>query len=131
MRPQKIRLLFIIFSLIMIAVAVWLMKEGLKRQVSVFQTPTDIVLQKTPLQEGQAVRLGGYVKKGTVKIEKDIISFIVTDHKHDLKIDYNGILPDLFREEQGVLIDGIYKNNQFIAHQVLAKHDENYKPPIE
>ena len=85
----------------------------------------------------EKIRLGGMVKNESIlkemvleenlKIQK--ITFVVTDFKNEIEVNYRGILPDLFKEGQGVVVEGNFKNNSFNAINVLAKHDENYMPP--
>ena len=67
------------------------------------------------------------IVENNLKIQK--ITFVVTDFQNEIEVNYKGILPDLFKEEQGVVVEGIFKNNSFDAINVLAKHDENYMPP--
>ena len=92
-----------------------------------FYTPSEI-LQKN-LRQNEKVRLGGLVEESSVKRNDTKINFIITDLKKTMKVTYEGILPDLFREGQGVIVKGYLKNNIFEATEVLAKHDENYMPP--
>ena len=85
----------------------------------------------------QKIRLGGMVKKESVfkemvlekKFKDSKTTFFVTDFQNEIKVNYKGILPDLFKEGQGVVVEGNFKNNSFNADNVLAKHDENYMPP--
>ena len=78
---------------------------------------------------GKSFRLGGLVANGSVIREDMTVNFEVTDNKETFKIKYTGILPDLFREGQGIITTGSLVNGTFIATEVLAKHDENYMPP--
>ena len=81
------------------------------------------------LKQNEKIRLGGLVEENSV-VRNDIkINFIITDLKKNIEVSYEGILPDLFREGQGVIVKGYLKNNIFEATEVLAKHDENYMPP--
>ena len=92
-----------------------------------FFTPTDIIENKAPI--GKSFRLGGLVVTGSV-IRKDMnVIFSLTDNNKTIKVSYEGILPDLFREGQGIVATGSLDGNLFIATTVLAKHDENYMPP--
>ncbi len=83
------------------------------------------------LNPEKTARLGGMVAKGSFKThgEELKVSFDVTDYQETIPVDYEGILPDLFREGQGVVVQGLYQQGRFQARQVLAKHDENYMPP--
>ena len=80
--------------------------------------------------QGQAFRIGGMVKEGSVKRDDLTVHFVITDLVKDIPVSYNGILPDLFKEGKGAVIQGrLNANGEFIASEVLAKHDENYMPP--
>ena len=100
-----------------------------------FYTPSDIVTGKAP--KDKSFRVGGLVEDGSVERNGMIVKFSVTDNLESIKVSYEGILPDLFREGQGVVASGSLINkcvrwtciNTFNATQVLAKHDENYMPP--
>lgn len=103
---------------------------ALRENINVFYTPETLLLQ-SPQSKG-VVRLGGMVEKGSViRGNKDLsISFRVTDFKKSILVTFNGILPDLFREGQGVVVLGhLEKRGDFRASEVLAKHDEKYMPP--
>ena len=92
-----------------------------------FYTPSDIISNgKVP---GHTFRIGGMVEKGSVKRDGEAVSFTVTDYKATLPVAYSGVLPDLFREGQGVVAEGTLKNGVFDASTILAKHDERYMPP--
>lgn len=93
-----------------------------------FVTPTDIFTKN--IQLNTAVRLGGLVEKGSIQKKTDgEINFVVTDLKHSLFVRYRGLLPDLFREDQGVVVEGrLTSPTHFVATKLLAKHDENYMP---
>ena len=95
-----------------------------------FATPTELLSQKTVVKK----RLGGLVKKGSVKVlnaKKQELIFTVTDLESEVLVTYKGFLPDLFREGQGVVAEGTFypESRVFEATKILAKHDENYKPP--
>ena len=100
-----------------------------------FYTPTDIANGKAPV--GKSFRVGGLVEKDSVQRQDMMVSFVVTDNNKSIEVRYEGILPDLFREGQGVVTSGSITckrkgwscKNIFIATEVLAKHDENYMPP--
>ena len=127
MTPKKKRfyILFSAFSFFCFIVGVMLIV--LQDNILFFYTPSEI-LQKN-LKQNEKIRLGGLVEENSV-IRNDIkISFIVTDLKESIEVNYIGILPDLFREGQGVIVKGYLKKNMFEATEVLAKHDENYMPP--
>jgi cytochrome c-type biogenesis protein CcmE len=111
-----------------IALAVALVFYALGQQASYFFMPGD--LKAATLEPGQRIRLGGLVEKGTiVRGQGTEVSFAVTDTQDSVKVRYSGILPDLFREEQGVITEGSFApDGVFQADSVLAKHDENYMP---
>ncbi|MFY0640330.1 MAG: cytochrome c maturation protein CcmE [Bermanella sp.] len=131
MHPQRKQKLFIIlFMLGGIALAVTLMLVALKENINLFYTPTQIAAGEAPIN--RTIRAGGMVVEGSVSRAKDglTVQFDVTDGKDIITIEYEGILPDLFREGQGIVALGqINENNRFVASEVLAKHDENYMPP--
>ena len=131
MHPQRKQKLFIIlFMLAGIALAVGLMLVALKENINLFYTPTQIAAGEAPIN--RTIRAGGMVVEGSVSRVKDglTVSFGVTDGKEIVTIEFDGILPDLFREGQGIVALGqLDENNVFTASEVLAKHDENYMPP--
>ena len=111
-----------------LAAATGLTFYALGQQTSYFYMPAD--LAQNPAAPGQRIRLGGLVEKGTVIRDSGTeVSFAVTDTANSVKVVYTGILPDLFREEQGVVTEGAFDaDGVFVADTVLAKHDENYMP---
>lgn len=133
---KKERLYAILFVLGCLGLAVALSLYALKDNISFFRSPSDIVLlqkeSSKAVEAGHVFRLGGLVLDGSVKKNSDNteITFIVTDLQNDITVRYNGILPDLFREGQGVVATGFLDTDGvFTATQLLAKHDENYMPP--
>ncbi|MGR6871591.1 cytochrome c maturation protein CcmE [Pseudomonas sp. HK3] len=131
MHPQRKQRLFIILFMVGgIALAVSLMLVALKENINLFYTPQQIVAGDAPTH--RTIRAGGMVVEGSVTREKDglTVQFGVTDGKDIVTIQFDGILPDLFREGQGIVALGqLNDDNVFIASEVLAKHDENYMPP--
>ena len=127
MTPKKKRfyLLFSAFTFFCFVIGIILIV--LQDNILFFYTPSEI-LQKN-LKENEKVRLGGLVEENSVERNNIKINFVITDLKKNIKVSYEGILPDLFREGQGVIVKGFLKNNIFTATEVLAKHDENYMPP--
>jgi cytochrome c-type biogenesis protein CcmE len=108
--------------------AVLLVMTALRDKIVFFYTPTEIVAEGKA-KPGERVRIGGLVKEGSIVREGEKVSFVVTDTEKDLPVTYVGILPDLFREGQGVVSEGmIGSDGIFAADTVLAKHDENYIP---
>ena len=127
MTPKKKRfyILFSIFSFFCFIIGVILIV--LQDNILFFYTPSEI-LQKN-LKQNEKIRLGGLVEENSVMRNDIKINFIITDLKKNIEVSYKGILPDLFTEGQGVIVNGYLKNNIFEATDVLAKHDENYTPP--
>ena len=99
----------------------------LQDNILFFYTPSEI--SQKDLKQDEKMRLGGLVEENSVLRNGTLITFTITDLKNTIKVSYEGILPDLFREGQGVIVNGYLKNNIFEASEVLAKHDENYMPP--
>ena len=126
-RKQK-RLTMILGGLAIIGIAVGFILYALSGTITFFHTPSD--LGETGVKSGQRIRLGGMVEDGSVKkSDGTITTFAVTDQIKTITVSYNGILPDLFREGQGVVTEGsLQPDGTFLADTVLAKHDENYIP---
>ena len=127
-RKQK-RLAIIGGGVGVIAVAVLLVLFALQDQIVYFHSPTDVA--KKNVGPGTRIRLGGLVaEESVVRGQETLVSFSVTDTANQVDVRYNGILPDLFREGQGVVVEGAFGegSGQFIADTVLAKHDETYMP---
>jgi cytochrome c-type biogenesis protein CcmE len=130
MKPRYKRLILIGIGLATLGVAATLVLSALKGNMSLFITPTQIVNGEAP--QGRNFRIGGMVEQGSRMREPDsvTVSFIVTDNVNRVKVNYKGILPDLFKEGKGVVAQGkIGPDGVFVADEVLAKHDENYMPP--
>ena len=129
MKPKNQRLILIVAAIAAVLVAVLLAMWGLRDRASYFYTPADIVAGKAA--QGQAVRLGGMVEKGSVQRQADgvTIRFTVTDGQAKTPVSYRGIVPDLFREGSGVVAEGRLEQGTFVADTILAKHDERYMPP--
>ena len=127
MTPKKKRfyLLFSAFTFFCFIVGTILIV--LQDNILFFYTPSEI-LQKD-LKQNEKVRLGGLVEENSITRNDTKINFTITDLKKTIEVTYEGILPDLFREGQGVIVKGYLQNNIFEATEVLAKHDENYMPP--
>jgi cytochrome c-type biogenesis protein CcmE len=129
MKPKNQRLVLVSAALIAVLVAVLLAMWGLRDRASYFFTPADIVAGKAA--DGQSVRLGGMVERGSVQHQPDgvTIRFAVTDGKARTPVIYRGIVPDLFREGSGAVAEGRMQRGTFVADTILAKHDERYMPP--
>ncbi len=131
MRPKRKRkLLVIIIGVCGLAVSTTLVLLALSKNIDLYYTPSQALAAHLKLNKN--FRLGGLVKKGSVIRDPHslLVSFILTDYKHRILVTYYGVLPTLFREGQGIIASGHIKaNGVFEADNVLAKHDENYKPP--
>jgi cytochrome c-type biogenesis protein CcmE len=112
-----------------VSVAAWLGMRAFRENVMFFFNPTQVASGSAP--EGQRFRLGGMVANGSVQKTSGTldIAFLVTDFKHTVPVKYSGVLPDLFREGQGVVAHGRMQGATFVADEILAKHDEKYMPP--
>lgn len=130
-RRQKQRLFVIAFILSGVVGAVALTFNALQDNLLFFITPSDIVQEQ--FNPARAFRLGGMVAQGSVRRgggdDGLRVEFVVTDFAESVPVHYIGILPDLFREGQGVVAQGVLRDGVFVANEVLAKHDENYLPP--
>tara|TARA_Y100000031_G_C8052557_1_gene306832 strand:+ start:120 stop:530 length:411 start_codon:yes stop_codon:yes gene_type:complete len=127
MTPKKKRFYIIFSAFSFFCFIVGAILIILQDNILFFYTPSEI-LQKN-LKQNEKVRLGGLVEENSVVRNNIKINFTITDLKKNIEVSYEGILPDLFREGQGVIVNGYLKNNIFEASEVLAKHDENYMPP--
>ncbi|CAA7621858.1 periplasmic heme chaperone [Candidatus Terasakiella magnetica] len=125
-RKQR-RLYFVLLGMLALGAAVALVLTAISDSLVYFYSPTDIVTQRIP--EGRRMRIGGLVEDGSVKKDGKTVTFKITDITNSLPVVYSGILPDLFREAQGVVVEGrMETDGQFHASEVLAKHDEKYMP---
>ncbi|MCB2107436.1 MAG: cytochrome c maturation protein CcmE [Rhodobacteraceae bacterium] len=121
------RLYFVALGLLAVAAGVGLMLSAVSDNVTFFASPSD--LKTKSLTANQRLRLGGLVEEGSVARDGNTVKFIVTDTAERVNVSYAGILPDLFREGQGVVAEGhLAPDGVFVADDVLAKHDENYMP---
>lgn len=131
MTPKRKQKLFVILGLLSLtAVAVGLTLYALRSNINLFFSPVQIAQGAAPIE--RTIRAGGMVKEGTVIRDADTldVTFEVTDHLDDLEVYFSGILPDLFREGQGVVVVGeLQADGRLKADEVLARHDENYMPP--
>lgn len=131
MTRKQFRLTFILCALAMLGGATGLILYALRGNIALFLSPSDIATQAPALH--QRLRVGGLVATGSVHRTQDILRFVVTDGAHQIRVDCPSLclatLPDLFREGQGVVVEGILQSPQdFEAETILAKHDERYMP---
>tara|TARA_Y100000590_G_scaffold298181_1_gene336133 strand:- start:201 stop:605 length:405 start_codon:yes stop_codon:yes gene_type:complete len=127
MTPKKKRFYLLLSAFTFFCFIVGTTLIVLQDNILFFYTPSEI-LQKD-LKKDEKVRLGGLVEENSITRNDTKINFTITDLKQTMEVTYEGILPDLFREGQGVIVKGYLQNNIFEATEVLAKHDENYMPP--
>jgi cytochrome c-type biogenesis protein CcmE len=128
MTPKRRRLWLLLGSLGTLGVAAALVLTALNDNLVFFYSPTQVAEKNVP--PARHFRLGGLVEQGSVQKDGQVVRFTVTDTNKTLKVSYRGILPDLFREGQGVIAEGsIGPDGVFTAREILAKHDENYMPP--
>lgn len=128
MKPRHKRAVIIVGALLAIALAAVLILNALNSNIALYVTPSEVAAGNAP--KGQAFRIGGMVKDGSVKRDGLTVNFVITDMAKDIPVAYTGILPDLFKEGKGAVIQGrLESNGKFVASEVLAKHDENYMPP--
>ena len=128
-KKVKFRALFIFLILISIILSIFLITKSLEENVVYFKSPTDI-RNFTEVKNTEKIRVGGMVKKNSIKINDKEIFFIITDFKNELLVNFTGSVPNLFEEGKGVVAEGILKDKSFLnADKILAKHDENYMPP--
>lgn len=128
MKPKYQRSVFILLMLFGVALSVFFFVLAFKEDITFFYTPSEMIEKEI---FNKQIRLGGLVKENSVHQggDQQDVYFDVTDFKQDVTIHYQGILPNLFREGQGIVAQGRFENNIFEANEVLAKHDESYRPP--
>jgi cytochrome c-type biogenesis protein CcmE len=128
-KKVKLRILFLSFIFITIALSVFLILRSLEENVIYFISPSEIK-SLAEIDNTKEIRVGGMVKKNSVKISQNKISFIITDFKNEINVSFSGSVPNLFAEGKGVVAEGFLKDHNFLnAKKILAKHDENYMPP--
>ena len=129
--PKRRKKLILILALLVgTGVIVGLVLYALSQNINLFFSPSDMAQGKAPAH--QRIRAGGMVREGSLVRASDSLTvrFVITDFAEDVEVEYTGILPDLFREGQGIVAQGkLDDNGVFLADEVLAKHDEKYMPP--
>lgn len=127
MKRKHKRLTFVVIALFLLGTAAILILTAFEDSIVFFYSPTELAAKE--IKSGQRIRIGGLVEEGSVtRPGEAITNFTVTDLANTLKVSYKGLLPDLFREGQGVVAEGHLVDGIFVADEVLAKHDENYMP---
>ena len=124
---RKKRMLNILFVFVFSVTGVSLILYSLNSNLDYFFTPTELKQENIPADK--RIKVGGMVQKDSVERNLSKISFVITDYENSIKVVYDGIVPDLFKEDSGVVVLGYQKNQMIYAEEVLAKHDENYMPP--
>lgn len=127
---RKQRLILLTLMVMGVGIAIALTLYALRQNINLFYTPTQVIAGQAPV--GRELRVGGLVQKGSVKREPNSlkVNFVLTDMAKEIIVHYTGILPDLFREGQGIIAQGhLLPNGTIKAREILAKHDEKYMPP--
>ena len=127
-KKVKLRAFFIILIFLSVALTIFLVFKALEENVVYFKSPTDV--KNLPELENKKIRVGGMVKKNSIITNDSEINFTITDYKNELMVSFKGSVPNLFEEGKGVVAEGFLKDRSYFrAIKILAKHDENYKPP--
>ena len=128
MNPTRKRRIYSILLVLFFSISgISLILYSLNTNLDYFFTPTELKGKNIP--NDKRIKVGGMVLKGSVKRSASVISFLITDYENSIKVKYDGIVPDLFKEDSGVVVLGFLENQTVYAEEVLAKHDENYMPP--
>ncbi len=130
MKTRHKRLLLILAGLAVLGAVIALVLNAFQSNLVFFFSPTQVAAGEAP--KGKPFRIGGMVKEGSIQREADGVTlrFAITDTERDITVAYKGILPDLFKEGKGAVVQGrLGEDGVFVAKEVLAKHDENYMPP--
>ena len=126
MKAKYRRLKYILITILLACLGLWLILKNFNENIVFFFTPSEV--KEKNISENKLIRVGGLVTVGSIHKNGQDLHFIITDNKQDLLIRFKGAPPNLFREGQGIVAKGKLKNKQFIASELLAKHDENYMP---
>ena len=128
-KKVKSRIIFLLISLFLTILVIFLVLKTLEKNVVYFFSPTEIFHEKN-INFNKKIRVGGLVKENSLKKNKNSFKFVITDKKNEIIVSYTGLLPNLFSEGKGVVAEGKLEDRKyFIADTILAKHDENYMPP--
>jgi len=127
-KKVKLRAFFILLIFLSTALAIFLIIKALEENVVYFKSPTEI--KNLSELDSKKIRVGGMVKKSSIKTNDTEINFVITDFKNELLVNFKGSVPNLFEEGKGVVAEGFLKDRSYLkAVKILAKHDENYMPP--
>ena len=124
---RKKRIYSILFVFLFSVSGISLILYSLNSNLDYFFTPTELKDRNIPANK--RIKVGGMVLSGSVERISSSISFVITDYENSIKVEYEGIVPDLFKEDSGVVVLGNFRDKILYAEEVLAKHDENYMPP--
>ena len=124
---RKKRIYSILFVFLFSVSGISLILYSLNSNLDYFFTPTELKDRNIPAHK--RIKVGGMVLSGSVERISSSISFVITDYENSIKVEYEGIVPDLFKEDSGVVVLGNLRDKILYAEEVLAKHDENYMPP--
>jgi cytochrome c-type biogenesis protein CcmE len=124
---RKKRLATVFLILTTSTLGSFLIIRALDSNLDFFFTPSELLQENIPINK--RIKVGGMVLDGSVTRDKTNISFVITDYEGSINVEFDGLVPDLFKEGSGVVVLGYLKDKTFIAEDVLAKHDENYMPP--
>jgi cytochrome c-type biogenesis protein CcmE len=127
MKPRQKRLALALGGVAAVGAIAALVLNAFQSNLVFFYSPTQVAAQEAP--KGRTFRVGGLVQEGSVRREGTKVNFVITDTAQTVRVRYEGILPDLFKEGKGVVAQGQLQGGEFVAREVLAKHDENYMPP--
>ena len=128
-KKVKLRIVFLTLLSLLIVSIIILVLQSLEKNLVYFFSPSEIY-ERSDISLNKKIRVGGVVKKYSVKKEKNNTTFIITDYKNEIVVSYDGSTPNLFSEGKGVVAEGKLKDKKyFVADNILAKHDENYMPP--
>ena len=127
-KKVKLRAFFILLIFLSTALTIFLIIKALEENVVYFKSPTEI--KNLTELDSKKIRVGGMVKKSSIKTNDTEINFVITDFKNELLVNFKGSVPNLFEEGKGVVAEGFLKDRSYLkAVKILAKHDENYMPP--
>ena len=128
MNPTRKRRIYnILFVLLFSMSGIFMILYSLNTNLDYFFTPSE--LENKEISSNKRIKIGGMVLRGSVERQGSVISFVITDYENSIDVIYEGIVPDLFKEDSGVVALGYFINGMFEAEEIFAKHDENYMPP--
>ena len=127
-RKVKLRFFFVLLILLTLVLSIFFVLQSLEENVVYFQSPSEV--KALSEIEEKKIRVGGMVKNNSISMLSEEVKFVITDFKNEITVVYSGVIPNLFAEGKGAVVEGYLKDrNFFLATKILAKHDENYMPP--